>query len=974
MIKSILLLLVVFSCSLATAQKYAFVPLSTEQGLPQTQVTSICQDDFDYLWIATLGGLAQFNGGDFKTFSSSDGLLNNRITKLSYFDSTLFVGHDGGLTTRKNGTFTIINYPEGDASRNVSDILKFNNRILISSNGGGLYELKNEKIHRIKTDAKPLSRIRDMHEYGNRLYLATKEGVYVTSDLKQFELVPIPEVSYRSVVSSDANLYFIGLTKGVFRSNQNGIEHILKEYPVKRVNGAYVDKTGKMWFNSSEGVVTLDENGEVRQITQETGLPINMVSCFFEDKDQNLWMGSSGKGVFRFPGKMFQYYDVSVGLSSSLMVSGFQDESGSYFLGSYDNGLFTTKMDESSTLHGDNRDAIWAMMNDVDGKHWFGAQTSMFSIDQSTGKVQYYNEENGAPGLKVTSFHKVSPTEMYVGGSEGVTHYANGKFTRVPTAEDIGTTRDFVELDGKVICATNLGLFRIENGTFVRFLGVDDVVYNLELDENNHLWFGTEEGLFRVKNNEIEKIELLDIPSANYINFINLRDNRMFVGTNYGLFVLSDLSEEKPRAIRFGISEGIVDLETNLNSGFFDNSGDFWFGTASGLVRFSLIEMQKATLKPSIQLKDVMVNYASIFSDGKTNLWLNGSEVPEFKHTENNLIFELDGISMSQQNSLRYQFLLDGLNDDWSPPSKSSVFTFTNLSSGDYSLKMRAIDIDGKTSDVIEVPFEILTPIYLRWWFIAIMILILGAILLLIFSARLRQVRVENEKEKLEFKTRLLSLEQQSMNASMNRHFVFNSLNSIQYFINTQDRESANKYLTNFAKLIRKNLDSATSKGNLVTLEDELERIRLYLSLESMRFKNRFDYEINMGEMDTDGIKIPSMLLQPFVENSIIHGILPQEDKKGLITVDVRLVDNLLQITIEDNGIGIKNSLKKKSKVEGDHISKGMEITSKRIELIQKLVNTGISLHGPEQINEENGLINGTRVLLKIPLDNLEIN
>jgi LytS/YehU family sensor histidine kinase len=210
------------------------------------------------------------------------------------------------------------------------------------------------------------------------------------------------------------------------------------------------------------------------------------------------------------------------------------------------------------------------------------------------------------------------------------------------------------------------------------------------------------------------------------------------------------------------------------------------------------------------------------------------------------------------------------------------------------------------------------------------------------------------------------------MNASMNRHFVFNSLNSIQYFINTQDRISANKYLTNFAKLIRKNLDTATVDGNMITLEEELERLELYLSLESMRFKDRFDYEISAKGVETDSILIPAMILQPFVENSIIHGILPNQEKKGKISLTVEEENGYLLLAVEDNGIGVNQSITKKVDMEGDHRSKGMEITSKRIDLIQKISNNDISLVGPYEVYNDDRSIKGTRVLLKIPLNNLE--
>jgi LytS/YehU family sensor histidine kinase len=251
-----------------------------------------------------------------------------------------------------------------------------------------------------------------------------------------------------------------------------------------------------------------------------------------------------------------------------------------------------------------------------------------------------------------------------------------------------------------------------------------------------------------------------------------------------------------------------------------------------------------------------------------------------------------------------------------------------------------------------------------------------GAITLVVyglFIMRINREKRERYQESLEFKAKLLTLEQQTLNASMNRHFIFNSLNSIQYFINTQDKLSANKFLSNFAKLIRKNLDSSAEDGGLVSLQEELERLELYLSLEAMRFKDRFDYRISIDHrIDTESIKIPSMLFQPYVENSIIHGILPMNDQKGKIEVVLKLEHNKLLVQIDDNGVGIDKSLQNKGLTSGDHQSKGMEITSKRIDILNKINETHYDIQGPFQRYDENRLINGTRVLLKITLKDLE--
>ena len=361
------------------------------------------------------------------------------------------------------------------------------------------------------------------------------------------------------------------------------------------------------------------------------------------------------------------------------------------------------------------------------------------------------------------------------------------------------------------------------------------------------------------------------------------------------------------------------------------------------------------------------------YPDYSTSLSKNGIPLNlKLPRTKNNLLIELEGISLQNAKELSYQYWIEGLEDKWSPNFQNPQITLSNLPAGNYTLHVRA-NIQNKIfSNEYILEIRIAPIFYATWWFLTLVILVIIGIIILVIRFRIKRERIRNYQELLEFKARLTSLEQQSLNASMNRHFIFNSLNSIQYFINMQDRVSANKYLTNFAKLIRKNLDSSSEANSMVSLDEEIERLELYLSLEAMRFKDRFEYRIDTGDIDTENILVPAMLLQPFIENSIIHGILPDETKKGLIELKIIDKSDYLEVIIEDNGIGIDFSLNKKHNIKGDHRSQGMEITSKRIALLNKISNKNFTMEGPFQIEGDNRLINGTRVILKIPVNDLE--
>ena len=276
------------------------------------------------------------------------------------------------------------------------------------------------------------------------------------------------------------------------------------------------------------------------------------------------------------------------------------------------------------------------------------------------------------------------------------------------------------------------------------------------------------------------------------------------------------------------------------------------------------------------------------------------------------MTFDFIGINLKDPESVQFEYRLNGSNDSWSPLSTATYATYSDVAPGIYDFEVRAVNKGLKWSDIQTVQIEIRPPYWKTWWFILMIAAVAVIIVAIIFQVRIRAIKQKEENEKLGYKNRLLFLEQQSLNASMNRHFIFNSLNSIQYFINSSDKLSANKYLSSFAKLIRKNLDSSTSNNFIVTLQEEIDRIELYLTLEKMRFQEKFEYKLSISSsLDTESIEIPSMILQPFVENSIIHGVLPL-DRKGLIEIKIYEEYGDVVFEVIDDGVGIDNTLKNK--------------------------------------------------------------
>jgi ligand-binding sensor domain-containing protein/two-component sensor histidine kinase len=975
------------------AQRFSFVNYNTAQGLPQSQVTALSQDEKGALWVGTLGGLARFNGKEFLGYTNENGLLNNRITCLYASGSKIWVGHEGGVSCIQGKKIIKWSFGKTLRSVSVSDILPFGNKLLIATNGEGLFKLESGKLVRINFSITPLyvtddertlalntanedlQKIRDLHVEGKKLYLGTRAGVLVTDDLRKFNVLPILDgLSVSSIQSNGKHLYVTTFKNGLYRHeiSSSDVSRIQAIDTLFSLRKCLLDKKGDLWVVATEGVFRLHKDRLMLSLDQKRGLPMESIRCIWEDQSGVLWLGSEGKGLLRFPGEQFTHFGIQEGMSSDLVISATQLTDGGFWLGTFDKGAMRFyPQGKILKEEFENSATVWSILTKTSNSDWFGTENGLVRMSLNGQKKIYYAED-GLAGDKVAALYKISSNTFYIGGSEGVSYFSGGKFHQLLMPEP-ATVRNFCKSGGKVFCVADNGFYEVKGNRLIRIADFTRAAYSLVVDEKQRIWIGTEEGLFLYQNGLISRCNFASSAASNFVNFLVMSERGLYIGTNNGLYLIRDLDHPKRGLLHLGIADGLNELETNLNSGYEDRQGNLWFGTASGFVKFNPKKNVETAYSPSLLVKGILVNYQSDIE--KYGISFNNGGIPaslELPYFKNNLTIELDGIDLDNYAGLQFQFWMEGLDQNWSPLSKNAILSFNGLPAGDYVLHARCVDAKGRISDEWVFPVAVGQAFYRTWWFIFLCTLSVGCIIWYGLRTRLRREQEKNEKEMLEYKSRLLNLEQQSLNASMNRHFIFNSLNSIQYFINTQDRISANRYLTNFARLIRKNLDSS-DEGNLVSLQQELERVELYLSLESMRFNDRFDYVISVDEeIDSESLIIPAMMIQPFIENSIIHGILPNEGVKGYIDLRISLKGNNLLITIRDNGVGVLESLEKKADFSGDHESKGTEITLKRIQLLRKLTKKDFELIGPRQIFSDGGQSSGTEVILKIFVDNLD--
>lgn len=981
----LLTLFILCSAVLSKAQSYSFVKYSNNEGLPQSQVTAIHQDSSGYLWIGTLGGLSRFNGTIFKNYTPEHGLYNNRVSSLNIVKGKLYVGHEGGISILENDSLVGLSLPSENNIVQVKKIIEFKQRIIIVTNGLGLFVLKNQQIHPLNyLNKNPafeanLLKTRDAIVVKDELYLATQKGIFTLNQQNKLTEIPtLTKNSYSGLILYNNKMYACSYNGNLIEINPSTKKYsLLYNSPDLRYRQLFIFNN-QIWLNAKNGVEKLDIGGKpLIHFSNENGLQTQDINCVFIDRESNIWFGSSGKGLLKLTGEAFTYYNKQSGLSSDLILSVLETKAGDYYFSSYDNGVTLIEKNGTQKTVALNSQDVWCSLQSSQGELYFGASNGLFQL---TDKVKAKKiEKVSAFTTKVSALYEAKPNQLFIAGKHGFGILTSDSLQVIKNelTKD-AEIKGFIAHQKTIYVLGQTAIFTYTEGKLERLKLDQPYTFSSITKIEDQIFIGSEQGLYQLKGKKLEPIFLSNKTSANNIIFLNANKASLYIGTNDGLFIYNTLTQLKTH---FGINEGLIDLETNINSGYFDQNNYFWFGTSNGLMRLDLSKSNDVfnTALPLLTVANISLSKSTknvlAYADGIDKFGLPKNLKIPFKY--NGISVTLDGLYLSNPKSLKYATKLNAEEDAWSNLSEDKTINLASLSYGKYTLSAFAETQDGKKSKTLYFSFEILPPYYAKTWFIALCVLVLLILSLTLIKLNGNRIIKEQKRkqyeEKLRYQTRLSKLEQQSLNASMNRHFIFNSLNSIQYYINANDKLSANTFLTRFAKLIRQNLDSSNTKNGLLNLKEELDRLALYMDLEKMRFSNKFSYSINIeSQIDTESIEVPGMLLQPFAENSIIHGVLPRQDSEGQILINIKEKDTFYRIEILDNGVGIDKSRDQKRTITGDHNSQGMEITSKRISIMQKLSNRKMELIGPQQINNQYGILNGTAVIINISKESLD--
>jgi sensor histidine kinase YesM len=962
--KFVIILSLIFSINFVFAQQFNFTNVGTSKGLPSSECYGMMQDSKGYMWIRTLNGLCKFDGKKFKIFTKKEGLKSNAIyvinedkkQRIWFATSSSHIGYiynDSIYYLPSSEAFAKENGYGQKVFYQIAIDEKFN--VLVSSH---------ERAYKFNADT----------EYKTYdLYTQNDYYINIVEINKQPFCIPDTVSKLRELQKRQFKFSVFGHQLELFWDETTIRQGIIRmTYPCK-------DNKGNVFFHFNNRLYFLNRLGALKEYTFE-----NLIYHVFIDKENNLWIGLNSRGLLMFP-------DANINLEPKRMleeetVSGInQDFEGGLWVSTLNKGLFYCKNLFNENLVNDTRfNYKPEMLKIIEGKMFISDfKSGIVKLDIPKSTVFYKKMSIDKTQIGILDIDKVSDGFILSGRNclykldndfnfkekilwDKKLNLSAGSYNTIVTSKKqiIGISKnyftnytdnfwyklpsfgnDILEVDENIFVATKNGLMLFDEKLKDKFkvLIRNENIIKLLLIDHNLFAFCRDGKVFKFDNQLKSKKYNLGNVSINDACYSDV--NTLILASNTGIYFLN-LLDGKIKLLN--TSDGILDNEV-FKIAIFNNMA--YYSTNYGIGRFALDKVKNNLIAPKIFLASAKSNENKGFN-------------PSFIYPYNSsFTFNFDIITFKDGGPLKLTYKLAGYNKEWNS-NESGEVTYTNLTDGTYSLLVYATNSAGVKSKVMQLPILIEKPFFKSAWFLLLLIAMLVLLAYVIYKITYHFI---NKREVNKTKVNKLLAEYQLMGlkAQMNPHFIFNCLNSIQKYVLEHDTKQAYTYMAKFSKLIRFVLD--ISDKTFVALSDELELVKIYVELEQLRFDKKFEFVIELNEnIEPDEIVVPSLLIQPYLENAIWHGIMNLPDHtKGEVKIKASIINQHIEIEIKDNGIGRKRA---KMLTQKNHQSKGMSINQKRIEAINYLLKTHNATIEIVDMLDADGEALGTKVIIKLPL------
>ncbi|MDA3780289.1 MAG: SpoIIE family protein phosphatase [Bacteroidales bacterium] len=745
-------LIALLNTSTLFSQNYYFDYYSVHEGLTQSTVFDVLQDEQGYLWLGTKSGISKFDGNTFVNYSTSDGFAENAVRKIfKDSENRIWFGHTGGgisiVSDNKNYVHPLSEKINGDITSFLEDK---KGRIWITTHGDGLFILENP-------EEKDSSKISYEQYKGKRL----SDIIFSSSKCKNDTIFLITAAGIKKYVES---------TNAFERFHPKNLSTYFQ------ITTMHEDRKGNIWFGTYHGGLYRynEKSGEIIIYDSRDKLANNFISTISEDLEGNIYAGTWGGGISKFSNNSITTFDKTNGLKDEKIWCIKEDMEGNILIGTNNHGLAIFKGEKfiSYNMNELSSPQVFAIQKDENDNFWFGTNAGITVYNPKSKKPEniytYYNQKINSIGNQIRFLEKDKNNNIWIGTSDnGVTKYnisekrfiynprINQYFSSIPTVNalviDDRNTLWLGSTDGLIFYNINTmqygrvsqtdglsgnditALYTDSKGSIwvgARNNGLscitDTIINQIDLDinitpkcinedNNGNIIIGTSIKGVIVYDREkvIKKYNIKNGLLSNQISLINVdNNNNIFIGTNKGLNKISS----EGNITTYTTKNGFTGIEALNNASYKDKYNHIWFGTVNGVIKYQP-EFEKTTKpQPLTNISRFRVNMKDRSMDKKLRL----------KHTENSIIFNYNSICLENPDVVEYQTKLEGADKDWLPITKQTMVNYSSLSANKYTFLVKAKNSSGQwNTEPASYSFVINPPFYARWWFILSCIIII---------------------------------------------------------------------------------------------------------------------------------------------------------------------------------------------------------------------------------------------------------
>lgn len=922
---------------------YSYV-IDKSAGLPSNAIYDIFQDKNGFMWFATGEGLSKYDGTKFSSYTtknqtskSGSNIIEDKLGRIWYinFDGYLYYVQNNQLKSFKQENS--IGYYEFGI---IDDKL-----FTIQKNYIEVFDLKNLKlIKKIKFDN---TNFKATHLSKKHFYVFTNKLLKIDSNLKTSSInLPNELVNTKSIVveSNLEDLYIVSKTDGQLYEYSNQTfkkETVLNGSIIQ--NLSFVDN--KLWLATTSGLF------EYRNKTFINFYKDFNISTIFKDQENKFWISTLTNGLFYIPNFSSilwkgNHKPIALHSEQNKIIIGYENDILSEFN--------TDNFQEKTIYKGNSNHEIYKVYKD--DSNYFVTSNNFKIINNNIKEVNIAVKDIVKVDDKYYAFAASGLCGLFSLNSQKKSEWDNlysKYFTK--TSSNLNEAKILVGVRGKSVAynpknktiyfATNIGLYSQSLNTQkeIKYKNQSVFCQKLYYYNNSIYLLSNEYQLLKIdENNIISKENISKNLITDDIKNIKLINNSIYIFTANAIFQYNLLDKKVTKIQIITPDISVTDIATQTNKTI--------LATSNGLVIKSNSSLNDEYL-PKFILNKVLINNQP-------------KNTTNFNFDENNLSFDFSVLAYLPNTKFPISYKIN--NSNWvTLEDNQRSLKLSSLAAGNYSIQFKIENLEKTDKNIIKYNFSIEKPFWESNIFILFSISLLAILFYFFYQSKLKKIQQKNQIElnRISLENNLNQSKLTAIKSQMNPHFFYNALNTIQSYILSNDKKEAIIYLNKFSSLTRTILE-LTEKNHL-SINEEIKTITLYLDLEKARFFNDFSYSISIDdEIDTESIKIPTMLLQPFIENAIKHGLLHLKGEKT-IKIAFKKTNHSLEISIDDNGIGRKRSEELNLNNRKDHISFATNAIEKRLEILNLNKTNKITVEYIDKYKFDEPI--GTTVIINIP-------